>query len=183
VIVNDYNGRDLLARFLLSIAKLDFDNYEVVIVDNTSTDDSVSFVKKNYPNFKVVVNPQNYGTAEGSNRGIPHAKGEYILFLSNDMQIDPSMLRLMVETAESSPDIGICTCKIRRITPGGEKLNSIDSVGGDVDVFGFPSACGINEPDKGQLDEVSEILFSFGGAMLIKRKVIDKIGAYDPTFF
>lgn len=183
VIVINYNGRNLLAKFLPSIAKLDYDNYEVIIVDNASTDDSVSFVKRNYPHFKVITNSKNFGTAEGSNRAIPHARGEYILFLSNDMEVDASLLRLMIEIAESSPGIGICTCKMRRITPEGERLNIIDSVGGDVDILGFPSARGINELDRGQLDRVSEVFFSFGGAMLIKREVINKIGAYDPTFF
>lgn len=183
VIVVNHNGRDLLARFLPSIAKLDYDNYEVIVVDNASTDDSVSFVTNNYPYFKLIVNTRNLGTAGGSNYGIPHARGEYILFLSNDMELNPSLLRLMVQTAESSPDIGICTCKMRRITPEGEKLSILDSVGGNVDIFGFPSARGINEPDEGQLDAMSEVFFSFGGAMLIKRKAIDAIGAYDPEFF
>jgi hypothetical protein len=183
VIIVTYNGKDLLERFLPSVEKLDYENYEVIIVDNASTDGSRSLVKNIYPHFKIVESPQNFGTAEGSNLGVPYAKGEYILWLSNDMELDPSLLRWMVETAESSPEIGICTCKMRRITALGEKLNIIDSVGGEIDVFGFPSARGINEPDKGQLDRVSEVFFSFGGAMLIKRKVINKIGAYDPTFF
>jgi len=183
VIVINYNGKDLLTRFLPSIANLDYENFEVIIVDNASTDSSVKFLKKNYPNFKVAENPQNFGTAEGSNLGLPYAEGEYILWLSNDMELDPSLLQSMIETAESSPEIGICTCKMRRITAQGEKLNIIDSVGAEIDIFGFPSARGINEPDKGQLDEISEVFFSFGGAMLIKRKVINKIGAYDSTFF
>jgi GT2 family glycosyltransferase len=183
VIVINYNGKSLLARFLPSIANLDYENLEVIIVDNASTDNSVRFLKKNYPNFKVIESPQNFGTAEGSNLGLPNAKGDYILWLSNDMELDASLLRYMVETAESSPEIGICTCKMRRITGQGEKLNIIDSVGADADIFGFPSARGINEPDKGQLDETSDVFFSFGGAMLIKREVIKKIGVYDSTFF
>jgi hypothetical protein len=183
VIIINYNGKDLLARFLPSIANLDYEDFEVIIVDNASTDSSVQFLRENYPYFKVVESPRNFGTAEGSNLGLPYAKGEYILWLSNDMELEPILLRLMIETAESSPEIGICTCKMRRITAQGEKLNIIDSVGGDIDVFGFPSARGINEPDKGQLDKVSEVFFSFGGAMLIKREVINEIGAYDPTFF
>jgi len=183
VIVINYNGRGLLKRFLPSIEELEYEDYEVIIVDNASNDDSVLFVKSKYPQFKIVKNSENFGTAEGSNKGISDAKGDYILWLSNDMELEPSLLQLMVETAESSPEIGICTCKMRRITVQGEKLNIIDSVGGDIDIFGFPSARGINEPDKGQLDEIGEVFFSFGGAMLIKREVINKIGAYDPTFF
>ena len=183
VIIVTYNGKNLLGRFLPSIMNLDYENLEVIIVDNASTDNSVQFLKEHYSNCKVVKSPQNFGTAEGSNLGIPYAKGEYILWLSNDMELDPSLLRWMVKTAECSPKIGICTCKMRRITAQGKKLNIIDSVGAEIDRFGFPSARGINEPDKGQLDETSEVFFSFGGAMLIKKELINKIGAYDPTFF
>ena len=183
VIIINYNGKDLLARFLPSIERLDYKNYEVIIVDNASTDDSKSFVKNNYPHFKLVESPQNLGTAEGSNIGIPYAKGDYILWLSNDMEVDPLLLRRLIETAESSPEIGICTCKMRRLMPDAKKTDIIDRIGGDVDIFGFPSARGINEKDRGQLDRVTEVFFSFGGAMLIKQEIIDKIGAYDPTFF
>ena len=183
MIVINYNGKDLLARFLPSIENQEYENFEVIIVDNASTDNSVQFLKEKYPHYKIVENPRNFGTAEGSNLGLPYADGKYILWLSNDMELDSSFLRYLVETAESSLTIGICTCKMRKITSQGEKLNIIDSVGGEIDIFGFPSARGINEPDKGQLEEVSEVFFSFGGAMLIKREVIKKIGAYDPTFF
>lgn len=183
MIIVNYNGKGLLERFLPSVGKLDYENLEVIIVDNASTDGSRSFIKNNYPHFKLVENSQNFGTAEGSNLGIPNAKGEYILWLSNDMELDPLLLRWMVKTSESSPDIGMCTCKMRRITAQGEKLNIIDSVGGDVDIFGFPSARGIDEPDEGQLDNASDVFFSFGGAMLVKKEVINKIGGYDPTFF
>ncbi len=183
VIIINYNGKDLMERFLPSIESFVYPRYEVIIIDNSSTDNSAIFVKCKYPQFKLIENQQNLGTAEGSNIGIPHANGEYILWLSNDMEVDPFLLRRMIDTAESSSDIGICTCKMRRLTVDNQKTNVIDSVGIDVDIFGFPSDRGINEEDVGQVDEVKEIFAAHGGAMLVKREVLDKVGGYDPTFF
>lgn len=183
VIVINYNGKHLLERFLPSVLAMDYPNYEVVLVDNASHDGSAEFVKSKFPSVRIVLNPNNDGTAEGSNVGARHAKGDYILWLSNDMEVNTDFLTRLMEVAVSSPDIGICTCKMKRITETGNKLNEIDSVGGDIDIYGFPSARGINQPDKGQLDNVCEVFFSFGGAMLIKKSVVETVRGYDPSFF
>lgn len=183
VIVVNYNGRDLLKSFMPSIINMKYPNFEVILVDNASKDNSVNIVKKLFPKVKIIQNTKNDGTAEGSNVGLSLAKGEFILWLSNDMEIEPDFLNQLVELANSSKNIGICTCKMKRITENFEKLNQIDSVGGNLDIFGFPSAIGINQIDKGQLDQVSEVFFSFGGALLIKKSVLDLVGGYDPAFF
>lgn len=183
IIIPSYNGRELLERFIPSIVAQDYYNFEVIIVDNASSDLTDSFIRENYPDIKVVESNKNAGTAEGSNLGLRAATGEYILWLSNDMELEPEFLSRLLRTIESERDIGICTCKMRRITSSGEKLDVIDSVGADLDELAFPSARGINQPDKGQLDKRTEVFFSFGGAMLVKRSVIEEIGAYDPKFF
>lgn len=183
VIIVTYNGKDLLKRFLPSIVAQDYPNYEVIIVDNASSDGTAKFVKENYPNFRIVACDENYGTAEGSNTGAKHCKGEYILWLSNDMELEPDFIRLLVERSESDPKIGICTCKMRRWDTNNNKTNIIDSVGGNIDIFGFPDARGINQVDNGQLNGFGEVFFSFGGAMLIKREVFEKTGGYDRCYF
>lgn len=183
IIVINYNGKNLLERFIPSVANLNYPNYEVIVVDNASTDDSVKFLKNIYPQFRVIQSDKNYGTAQGSNIGARYAKGEYIFFISNDMELDREILNYMIERVQSDPKIGICTCKMRRITEKGERLNIIDSVGGDLDLFGFPSARGINEVDKGQYDCFTEVFFSFGGAMLIRKKVFEEVEGYDSSFF
>ena len=183
IVVINYNGKDLLAQFLPSVVNLHYPNKEVIVVDNASMDGSAEFVEAHFPEVKVVRSAENLGTAEGSNLGARHAHGEYIFWVSNDMELAPDLLDYLIETAESDPKIGICTCKMRRITAEGEKLNIIDSVGANVDRFGFPDARGINQPDRGQLDHAGEVFFSFGGAMLIKRSVLEHIGGYDSALF
>ncbi len=183
IIVINYNGKNLLEKFSPSVANLNYPNCEVTVVDNASTDDSVEFLKNSYPQFKIIQADKNYGTAEGSNIGARYANGEYIFFISNDMELDKDILNYMIERMKNDPKIGICTCKMRRITEEGEKLNIIDSVGGDLDIFGFPSARGINEIDEGEYDCFAEVFFSFGGAMLIRKKVFQETGGYDSSFF
>jgi hypothetical protein len=183
IIIVSYQGRELLKRFLPSIANLEYPSFEVIIVDNASSDGSVEFVKKQFPQFKVIENKENFGTAQGSNIGAREAKGDYIFWLSNDMELEPLMLNYMIQKAKSDEKIGICTCKMRRITEQGDKLNIIDSVGGDIDVFGFPYMRGVNQEDNGQWDNSDEVFFSFGGAMLIKREVFEKTGGYDKRTF
>jgi len=183
VIVVNYNGKDLLKKFMPSILKMKYPNFEVILVDNASKDNSVNTVKKEFPNVNIIQNNKNDGTAEGSNIGLSIAKGDYILWLSNDMELEPDFLTNLINLANSSKDIGVCTCKMKRITEKGEKLNEIDSVGADLDIFGFPSSRGINKIDKGQFDQPSEVFFSFGGALLIKKSVLNLVGGYDPLFF
>jgi GT2 family glycosyltransferase len=99
------------------------------------------------------------------------------------MEVNADFLSRLMEVARSSQDVGICTCKMKRITEKGEKLNEIDSVGADIDIYGFPSARGINQKDVGQLDKVCEVFFAFGGAMLVKRSVAEMVRGYDSSFF
>jgi len=152
IVLVSYNGKALLERFLPSVAGLDYPDYEVIVVDNASTDDSGGFLKSAYPGFKVIHADKNYGTAEGSNIGARAAAGSLLFFISNDMELDKNILSYMVRRIQEDPVAGICTCKMRRITSEGKKLNIIDSIGADLDIFGFPSSRGINLPDDGRLD-------------------------------
>lgn len=183
VVVLNWNGRDLLSQFLPSIVGLCYPNKEIIVVDNASNDGSVELLAQQFPDVRVVQNEDNYGTAEGSNIGARHARGEYIFWISNDMEVEPAMLDSMIETAESDSTIGICTCKMRRYDMETGPSEVLDSVGGDIDLFGFPYARGIGEIDRGQWDASREVFFSFGGAMLIKRRVLEHIGGYDPDYF
>lgn len=177
-----WNGRSLLEQHLPSLDAIDYPNKEVIIVDNGSVDGSEIFVRKRYPHFKLVLNAVNLGTAEGSNVAVPHAGGKYLFFVSNDMEFDPQIVNHLVVRCEGDPKIGICTVKMRRII-GQEMVNQIDSVGANIDLFGFPNSRGIYEEDHGQWDEFSEVFFSFGGAMFIRRDLFEKVGGYDPEFF
>ncbi len=176
-----WNGKELLKKYLPSLSNLKYPNYEVIIVDNASTDGSIEFVRENYPELKVIQNETNLGTAEGSNVAIAQAKGEYIFWVSNDMEFDPHILNHLVARCQSDETIGICTVKMLRIKDE-ELVDEIDSVGADIDIFGFPFSRGINEKDLGQYAQVTDVFFSFGGAMFIRKSLLSIIGGYDPDY-
>lgn len=183
VIIPSWNGESLLRTFLPSVMAQDYRPFEVIVVDNDSQDQTTAFLRTAYPGVRIVSNRRNDGTAEGSNIGASEASGRYLFFLSNDMLLDPSAMRLLVEAMEADPTLGICTMKMLRITADGQCLPSIDSVGSDLDIFGFPGPRGINETDRGQWDAVADVFFSFGGAMFIRRDLFLSLGGYDPAFF
>ncbi len=176
-----WNGKKFLEKHLPSLKNLKYPNYEVIVVDNASTDGSADFVRDNYPEFKIIENKTNLGTAEGSNVAIDAARGKYIFWVSNDMEFDPEILDHLVARCEMDKEAGIATVKMLRIK-NNECIKEIDSVGADLDVFGFPASRGINEKDNGQYDYASEVFFSFGGAMFIRKNLLEIIGGYDPDY-
>src|SRR5690606_2178324 len=103
IMILNYNGRNFLNRCLSSIEKLNYpaDQFEVILVDNLSTDDSVEFMKLKYPGIKIVQLEKNYGFGGGNNRGLKYAKGEYLIFLNNDTQVTEKWLLALVEASRN----------------------------------------------------------------------------------
>ena len=176
-----WNGKEFLKKHLPSLKNLKYPNYEVIIVDNASTDGSVDFVRENYPEFEIIQNKTNLGTAEGSNVAIAQAKGEYIFWVSNDMEFDSHILDHLVARCQSDETIGICTVKMLRIK-NEQFIDEIDSVGANLDILGFPVSRGINEKDSGQYDQATDVFFSFGGAMFIRKSLLLVIGGFDSDY-
>lgn len=157
-----WNGEKLLEHHLPSLDAINYPNKEIFIVDNGSIDGSVQFVSQKYPNFKIIQNQINLGTAEGSNVAINACSGKYIFWVSNDMEFDPEIVSRLVYRCEEDENVGICTVKMLRYVDG-KKTNIIDSVGANIDLMGFPSSIGIGEEDNKQFDAYKEVFFSFGG--------------------
>ena len=181
IVLVTWNGEQLLKTHFQSIVDINYPNKEIIVVDNGSHDGSVQYLQKHYPEVKVIVNDINLGTAEGSNVAIPHCNGKYLFWISNDMDFDSKILMHMVGEIESDETIGVCTVKMRRPIDG-KHTNTLDSVGSSVDIFGFPSAVGIEEEDNGQYDDIKEVFFSFGGALMIRTSLLDEGISYDPSF-
>lgn len=114
VIILNYNTKDLLKNCLNSVksAEKNSYSYQVITIDNASTDGSVEMVKKNFPWVELIVNKKNIGFAAGSNKGIKKALGRYILLLNPDTIIQPETLRIMVNFMENHPKTGAATCRI-----------------------------------------------------------------------
>jgi GT2 family glycosyltransferase len=174
----NYNGREHLETCLDSLLKQTYKNMETVITDNASTDDSVDFIKKNYPLIKVVINKINSGTAGGFNFGAQYGNGEFILFLANDIQLNQDVIEKLMATLLSDEKIAICSPKMLRYF----HRDTIDYAGFKLDIFGFPYIFGAHKKDDGRYDQIKEAMPT-GTVLLIRKAVFDEVGGFDDKFF
>jgi GT2 family glycosyltransferase len=180
VVVLNYNGRELLAEYLPSLTELDYGNYEIVVVDNASSDDSVRFLQEQYPAVSVVQKLDNVGISSGYNAGAEAAPdADYCLFVNNDVRVTPSSLSVLVDRIESKPEVGIVFPRINEM--GSE---TIQSLGLRHDLFGYRGW-----PELGQgmtespFDGPTEVVHGVGAAMLVDRDVWAEVGGFDDGNF
>lgn len=178
IIVLNYNGRELLERFLPTIENLDYKNFQILVVDNASTDDSVNFLKENHPEIHLVENNHNVGYSQGYNMGVEAASdADYLWLLDYDVRVEKDTLDCLVAHLQNHPDVGIVTPKITDIDTG-----QIQSLGFDYDRFGFyrPRDSGRTVPSNPNPQSVP---YGMGAALLIDRDVWMQIGGFDEGNF
>jgi len=181
IVILNYNGKSFLGNCLTSVLKTSYPNFEVILVDNGSHDSSVDFVIKKFgenKNLRIVPLSKNNGFAEGNNMGAKYAHGDYLVFLNNDTVVDANWLKNLVKTMESDPKIGAAQAKI--LLMDGKR---IDSTGAYVNYCGFVFNRGHGEEDNGQYDQIDEIFYAKGAAMIVRRSLWDELDGFDPIFF
>ena len=171
IIIVNYNGKELLQKCLESLFKTNYENFEVILVDNNSTDNSIEFVTKEYPKIIVIKLDSNKGFAEPNNIGAKIAKGEYLLFLNNDTVTTSNFISEMIKVLEKDQRVAICQSLLLR--PNGD----IDSSGDFIDRIG------IVYNSKTKIDQIKEISSARGACMMIRKKIFDKLGGFDEKFF
>ncbi len=180
IIIPNYNGREYLENCFSSLAKLNYSNYEIILVDNDSKDGSIKFTKDNYPQIKVIHNKKNLGFAEANNIGYYEAKGDYILFLNNDIVVNPNFLTVLVEEIEKEKYIGGVQPKILQMN----NHKKLDCVGGFLTSTGALYHFGYGKNADSPKYNQRLLIFSMkGAAMLFKREVLEKVGLFDKSFF
>jgi len=175
VVLLNYNGKKFLKLCLVSILQSNYSNLEVIFVDNHSTDGSVEFVKDLYgrdPRVRVVQNRENMGWSKGNNEGMKVAKGEIIVLLSNDMEVDTNWLSEIVRVMNSDPTVGVAQFNSLSM----HNREKLDSAGNFLDPFGYAYSYVAR-------DSLTEVFFAEGMAMAVKRKVIKEIGMLDEYYF
>ncbi len=181
VIVLNTNEKHHLETCLPSLLNQTFKDFEIILSDNGSTDESVNFVKKKFPTVKILENKKNYGFAKGNNLAAKVAlenKVDYIAFLNPDTEVDRNWLGELIKVAESNPEIGACTSKALLF----DNRDILDSAGGVLNYLGHAWSIGFNDEDKGQYGK-REISFACGGYSLFKREVLEKVGLFDEDYF
>lgn len=184
IIVLNWNGLNDTLDCLESLGQLDYQNCEVVVVDNGSVDGSVSVIREWFPGVTMIENGENLGYAGGNNVGLRYAMvqgADYAFLLNNDTVVDPAFLRILVDAAEADPAIGIAGPTIYYH----ERPDVIWSAGGAIDwQQGSTRMVGLDERDEGQFGQVPRrVDFVTGCAMLVRRAVLEQAGLLDERFF
>jgi GT2 family glycosyltransferase len=180
LIVVNWNGKEYLKDCFQSLGAQTFSDYEIILVDNGSTDGSVEWIRGNFPGgARILVNARNEGFSGGNNRGINAASGKYIVLLNNDARADPHWLGELVKVAEENPRAGMLACKI--YLQEGSKI--IDNVGHLIYRDGLNRGRGRLEADRGQYEKIEEVFFPSGCAALYRRAMLEEVGLFDEDFF
>ncbi|MCW3974818.1 MAG: glycosyltransferase [Candidatus Bathyarchaeota archaeon] len=182
IMVINYNGLKWLDKCLSSIVKTNYPNFDVYLLDNCSIDNSVDYVKANYPWVKVIRYKMNLGFGAACNRAIGMVDAEYIFLLNNDTEIlDSNWIENSIKVAIKDETIAAIACKMVSM----KDHSKLDSVGGMGIPFwrGFVDI-GLGELDQGQYDHRDFEPFSIcGGATLLKRDIVMALGGFDEKFF
>ena len=158
----------------------------MVIVDNGSTDDSLLFLKENYPQIRIIDNKKNYGFAGGYNKALEEVEADYYVLLNSDVEVSPSWISPIIELMESDTKIACCQPKLLSYLEK-NKFEYAGGAGGFIDHLGYPFCRGrvfnYLEEDKGQYDDNKEIFWATGAALFVRASVYKEFGGLDNDFF
>lgn len=170
-----------MIQCLNSVLKMDYENFEVILLDNNSTDGSMTNVINKFgsnPKVKIIKNKTNLGYAEGNNVGVRKSKGEYLVFLNNDVLVDPFFLNELIKVMNTDT-IAAAQAKLMFM----DHPTKFYSAGHYIDYFGMVHVLGEFEEDTGQFDHVYNMFGAHGAAFIVKRNIFLKVGGFDSDFF
>lgn len=187
VVILNWNGRQLLEKFLPSIVKYtDNDLADIIIADNSSTDDSLLFLQQNYPSITIIELSKNHGYANGYNLALEQIHTEYSILLNSDVEVTPNWLAPLVQFLETNPEVAAIQPKILA------HRNKIyfeyaGASGGFIDKLGYPFCRGriFNsiEIDNNQYDQPVNIFWASGACLVIRTEEYKQAGGLDSSFF
>lgn len=186
VVILNWNGQKMLERFLPSVTAHTQGDAEVIIADNGSTDDSLPFLQKHYPQLRVIRLDKNYGFAGGYNKALQQVDADYYVLLNDDVEVTPGWIEPVIAQMQQHPDTAICQPKLLMY----DQRNTFEyagGAGGYIDKYGYPFCRGrmftTLEDDHGQYDTPSQIFWASGAAMFVRADVWRQLGGLDEDFF
>jgi len=180
IITVNFNGTEVTLELLASLSKVNYPNFEVIVVDNCSTTSTDEIVKQ-YPETIFIQAKANLGFAGGNNLGIKAAKGEYYLLLNNDTEVAPDFIQPLVETFRNQKKVGCVSSKLIYFF----HENTVQYAGnfGMNHYTGRTFTRGFKEQDQGQYDSEDEIKIAHGAAMMFSKEVVEKVGLMEDDYF
>jgi GT2 family glycosyltransferase len=177
VIIPTWNGRDLLRAALQSLRAQSYRDFEIVIVDNGSSDGTAAMLQGEFPEARLVSFPENRGFAVAVNAGLRAARGRYLMLFNNDAEAEPRWLEALVAVLDARPEVGSVASKM--LTARDPSV--VDSAGAAMGLFAYD--IGRGERDGPKFGVAREILCPCAGAAAYRREVFDAVGWFDEAFF
>ncbi|BDU26369.1 MULTISPECIES: glycosyltransferase family 2 protein [unclassified Flavobacterium] len=185
VVILNWNGVKLLEQFLPSVIQFS-EGAAIYVADNDSTDNSIEFVKENFPTVKIVKNSGNHGFAKGYNDALKHIDAEIYALVNSDIEVTENWLKPILETFDTEKQTAIIQPKILDFK-NKEYFEYAGAAGGFIDKYGFPFCRGrifdTVEKDNGQYDENIELFWASGACFFIRKNVFYELGGFDESFF
>lgn len=182
IIIVSWNALPLLKQCLPSVVGTTYENLEIILADNASTDGSSEWVRESYPGVKIVRHPENWMFCRGNNEAIPHATGKFVVLLNNDVEVPPGWLDPLVDVVEMQSDVAAVQPKLLQYDDR-TRFEYAGASGGFLDRYGYPFTRGRIffhlEDDHGQYDDPRDVFWATGAAILLRRSALDEVGLLD----
>ena len=186
VVILNWNGQKHLAHYMPSVVKHTSTDARIVVADNGSTDDSVSFLQENYPSVEILRLDKNYGFAEGYNRALREIQAKYYILLNSDVEVTAGWIEPLIEMLQQDDAITAVAPKLLSDVER-DKFEYAGAAGGFIDYLGYPLCRGrilsTIEQDKGQYDSPREVFWASGAAFCCRAEIFHKLGGFDKDFF
>ena len=178
IIILNYNAGNLLLECIESVSKTNYDNFEIIVVDNASKDDSVNQCKEKFQEIQIIENEKNLGYCEGNNIGIRNAKGEFVVILNPDTMVDGNWLKELINGYKK---FGDGMYQPRFLTTDNHKI--LQGTGNMIHLFGFGFARNKGDIDEGQFNKPESIGYASGTCLFTSKKILEKLGMFDSFLF
>ncbi|MCV9385795.1 glycosyltransferase family 2 protein [Reichenbachiella ulvae] len=185
IVILNFNGVDFLKKFLAGVVANSPEG-EVIVADNGSTDDSVSYLKQHFPHLRLILFESNHGFTGGYNRAIAEIDHEYCVLLNSDIEVTPGWLNPITEFLDQNPHVAACQPKIKSYDQK-DHFEYAGAAGGFLDALGYPYCRGrmfdTLEVDNQQYDNPVQCFWATGASMFIRTDIYKKLGGLDEEFF
>jgi GT2 family glycosyltransferase len=186
VVILNWNGKYFLEKFLPSILASTYNNTQIIVADNASTDDSIVFLQQHFPTVQIIINQTNEGFAKGYNTALKKVTADYFVLLNSDVEVTPTWIEPIIQLMENDKSISACQPKILDYN-NKTRFEYAGASGGFIDTLGYPFARGRVlenlEEDKGQYNNAIPCFWATGAAMFVRASVYKELGGLDEYFF
>ena len=187
VVILNWNGKHWLEKFIPKVLEFTSNpNFEIIVADNGSTDDSIAFLNASFPEIKQIILDKNYGFTGGYNKALRQVEAEYFVLLNSDIEPTENWLDILIEKMDQNEKVGACQPKILAYN-NKNHFEYAGASGGFIDYLAYPYCRGrvffTAEEDNGQYDTETEIFWATGACLIVRSKLYTQLNGLDDDFF